>query len=112
MRYYISQAMNGRTDAEIKEERHKVIAAMKKENPEAKVIDSFFEGAPNEAKPLWFLGKSFELLSTADMCVFVDYAADTARGCALEYRACLAYGIDCCKFDTEMGAFVATTRGG
>lgn len=51
MRYFISQAMNGRTDAEIKEERHKVIAAMKKENPEAKVIDSFFEGAPNEARP-------------------------------------------------------------
>lgn len=51
MRYFISQAMNGRTDAEIKEERHKVIAAMKKENPEAKVIDSFFEGVPNEARP-------------------------------------------------------------
>lgn len=111
MKYFISQAMNGRTDEAIKAERAKVIAAMKKENPEAEVIDSFFEGAPHDAKPLWFLGKSFELLSTADMCVFVDYAADTARGCALEYRACLAYGIDCCQFDTEAGAFVATARG-
>ena len=70
MRYFISQVMNGRTDAEIKEERYKVIAAMKKENPEAEVIDSFFEGAPHDAKPLWFLGKSFELLSTANLCVF------------------------------------------
>lgn len=51
MRYFISQAMNGRTDAEIKEERHRVIAAMKKDNPEGKVIDSFFEGVPNEARP-------------------------------------------------------------
>lgn len=111
MKYFISQAMNGRTDEAIKAERAKVIAAMKKENPEAEVIDSFFEGAPHDAKPLWFLGKSFELLSTADMCVFVGNAPDTARGCALEYKACLVYGIDCCQFDTETGHFVATARG-
>lgn len=111
MRYFISQAMNGRTDAEIKEERHKVIAAMKKENPEAKVIDSFFEGAPNEARPLWFLGKSFELLSTADLCIFVGGAETKARGCRLEYEACVAYGIDSCSFDTKTGMFTATSWG-
>ena len=111
MTYFISQTMNGRTDEAIKAERAKVIAAMKKENPEAEVIDSFFEGAPHDENPLWFLGKSFELLSTADLCVFVDNAPFTARGCALEYRACLAYGIDCCQFDTKTGDFISTTRG-
>jgi hypothetical protein len=29
------------------------------------VIDSFFQNAPADARPLWFLGKSLELLSTA-----------------------------------------------
>lgn len=111
MRYFISQAMNGRTDAEIKEERHKVIAAMKKENPEAEVIDSFIEGAPHDTKPLWFLGKSFELLSTEDLCVFVDYAETKVRGCRLEYEACIAYGIDSCAFDTQTGMFTATSGG-
>ena len=109
MKYFISQAMNGRTDEAIKEERDKVIAAMKKENPEAEVIDSFFEGAPYDAKPLWFLGKSFELLSTADLCVFVDYAEYKTRGCRLEHKACVAYGIDCCSFDTKTGKFTATS---
>lgn len=111
MRYFISQIMNGRTDAEIKEERYKVIAAMKKVNPEAEAIDSFFESAPHDAKPLWFLGKSFELLSTADLCVFVDYAETKARGCRLEYEACIAYGIDSCAFDTQTEIFVATAKG-
>ena len=111
MKYFISQAMNGRTDEAIKAERVKVIAAMKKANPTAEVIDSFFEGAPHDENPLWFLGKSFELLSTADICVFVDNATFTARGCALEHSACLAYGIDCCQFDTKTGAFISATRG-
>lgn len=111
MKFFISQAMNGRTDEAIKAERAKVIAAMKNENPEAEAIDSFFESAPHDAKPLWFLGKSFELLSTADLCVFVDYAETKARGCRLEYEACVAYGIDCCAFDTKAGYFAAASGG-
>ena len=111
MKYFISQAMNGRTDEAIKAERANVIAAMNKENPEAEVIDSFFEGAPNEARPLWFLGKSFELLSAADLCIFVDNADIKARGCRLEYEACVAYGIDSCSFDTKTGMFTATSGG-
>ena len=47
------------------------------------IIDSFFQSAPTEAKPLWFLGKSLELLSTADVCLFVgDW--ENARGCRIE----------------------------
>ena len=111
MKYFISQAMAGRTDADVKAEREQVIAAMKAENPEAEVIDSFFEGAPHEARPLWFLGKSLELLSTADLCIFVDGAGEKARGCRLEYQACVAYGIDSCAFDTKTGEFTAASRG-
>ena len=109
MRYFISQAMNGRTDEEIKAERNNVISAMKELNPEAECIDSFIEEAPHDAKPLWFLGKSFELLSGADMCVFVDYAHENARGCKMEYQACRAYGIDSVLYRTDTKTFEATT---
>ena len=111
MKYFISQVMNGMTAEAIKAERAMVIAAMEKENPEAEAIDSVFEGAPHEARPLWFLGKSFELLSMADLCIFVDNADTKARGCRLEYEACVAYGIDSCSFDTQTGMFTATSGG-
>lgn len=111
MKYFISQVMNGMTNEAIKAERGKVITAMKKQNPEAEAIDSFFEGSPHDAKPLWFLGKSLELLSTADLCIFVDYAETRARGCRLEHEACVAYGIDSCSFDTQTGMFTATSGG-
>ena len=107
MKYFISQAMNGRTDEEIKKEREAVISAMREQNPDAQFIDSFFESAPHEAKPLWFLGKSFELLSEADLCIFVDYAHEKARGCKMEYQACIAYGIDSCLFRTDTKTFEA-----
>lgn len=107
MKFFISQAMNGRTDEEIKREREEVIFAMKERNPYAECIDSFFESAPHDAKPLWFLGKSLELLSDADLCIFVDYAQDMARGCKIEYQACVAYGIDSCTYRTDTKEFEA-----
>ena len=68
---FISQPMRGKTDEEILREREKAIASAEKHLGEkVDVIDSFFKDAPAEAKPLWFLGKSLELLSTADVAYF------------------------------------------
>lgn len=68
---FISQPMKGKTDEEIKTERSKAIEKSKKLlGDDIEVIDSFFENAPTDAKPLWFLGKSLELLSGADVAVF------------------------------------------
>lgn len=85
--------MRNKTDDEIKEEREEIISACKNKYGEIDVIDSFFESAPHEAKPLWFLGKSFELLSTADVAVFTK-GWEEARGCKMEYEACKKYGIE------------------
>ena len=90
---FISQPMQGKTDNEIKSERK--LAVKKAEDllkEPVEIIDSFFEGAPAEAKPLWFLGKSFELLSTADVAYFAkDW--DKYRGCKMENTAAKEYGI-------------------
>ena len=56
------------------------------------MIDSFFQSAPADARPLWFLGKSLELLSTADMAYFAK-GWENARGCKIENECAIQYGV-------------------
>lgn len=94
MRLFISQPMKDKTNEEIKSERNKIIRKVKAQYPdeEIEVIDSFFENAPHDAKPLWFLGKSLELLSTADVAYFAN-DWEKYRGCKIENQCAIAYGI-------------------
>ena len=70
---FISQPMRGKSDQEILRERETAIkSAEKLVGGPVEVIDSFFQSAPVDAKPLWFLGKSLELLSNADIAYFAS----------------------------------------
>jgi hypothetical protein len=90
---FISQPMKGKTNEEIKAEREKVIASVKGAlGEDVEVIDSFFEDVPHDANPLWFLGKSLQLLSTADIAYFAEGWKD-ARGCKIEHQCADEYGI-------------------
>lgn len=61
---FISQPMKGKTNEEIEAERAKAVEEAKAVlNDDVEVIDSFFKDASVDASPLWFLGKSIELLS-------------------------------------------------
>lgn len=91
---FISQPMKGKTDEEIlKEREHAIELAKQYLNEDVEVIDSFFKCAPTDAKPLWFLGKSIELLSTADVAYFAN-GWEEARGCRIEHECAKEYGID------------------
>lgn len=91
---FISQPMKGKTDEEILEVREKAIkSAEEKLGEPVEVIDSFFQGASADAKPLWFLAKSLELLATADVAYFAK-GWETARGCKIENTCAIEYGID------------------
>ena len=69
---FISQPMSGKADEEILAERKVAIKAAEELLREpVEVIDSFFQSAPVGAKPLWFIGKSLEFLSDADIAYFV-----------------------------------------
>ena len=57
------------------------------------VIDSFFETVPENVTPLWYLAKSLELLSTADVAYFAE-GWQEARGCKIEHECAVQYGID------------------
>ena len=70
------------------------------EDEEIEVIDSFFQSAPADARPLWFLGKSLELLSTADIAYFAK-GWENARGCRIENTCAIEYGIDVIEDYTE-----------
>lgn len=91
---FISQPMKGKTDEEILAVRQEAIEVAKEYLCEdLEVIDSFFQDAPVDAKPLWYLGKSLELLSTADVAVFAP-GWEYYRGCRIEHTCAVEYGIE------------------
>ena len=91
---FISQPMRGKTDEEILAVREKAIKSAERQLGEPfEVIDSFFQNAPAEARPLWYLGKNLQLLSTADVAYFAkDW--EQYRGCRIENQCAVEYGID------------------
>lgn len=98
---FISQPMRGKTDEEILAERKKAIESAERNLGEpVEVIDSFFQNAPADARPLWFLGNSLELLSTADIAYFAKGWED-ARGCRIENQCAIEYGIEVIEDYTE-----------
>lgn len=82
--------MKGLSEKEIKSNREKAIKNIKSlYGDDAEIIDSYID---SDGTPLWCLGKSIELLSTADIAYFVkDW--NTARGCRIEYMCADNYGI-------------------
>lgn len=93
-RLFISQPMNGKTKEEILSDRkHLAIRAMDMIGEKVEVIDTFIENSPNEVNTgLWCLGKSLQLLATADV-LYLEHSSASARGCRIERDAALAYGI-------------------
>lgn len=87
--------MNKLSDDEILKERERLISDFKKKYSsfydEINVLDSFItDDEPHN--PMWYLGKSLEILSKAH----VIYMADDwykNRGCKLERDAAEAYGV-------------------
>lgn len=94
MKLFISQPMAGKTDKEILDERERVIRNVKELFPDKEIeeIKSFFEDAPHDATPLWYLGESIKLLGQADIAYFCkDW--EKYRGCCIEHECCVRYSI-------------------
>lgn len=95
IKVFISQPMRDKTCEEIQAERERAIQAAHTLfcDDEVEVLDSYFQNAPEEAKPLWFLGEAIKLLSMADVAVFTpDW--HNYRGCKIEHACAMEYGID------------------
>lgn len=94
LKVFISQPMRDKSNEQIEAERKRAIETIQKEYPneDIEVLDSFFKNAPHDVAPLWFLGKSFEILSKADVAYFIG-EWQQYRGCKMEKTACDEYGI-------------------
>ena len=93
---FISQPMRGLTDEEILAKREIIKKTIESELGEkVEFIDSFMEDYPGEINkhiPVWYLGKSIQFLSQADIAYFGgDW--ENARGCRIEYQIAKEYGI-------------------
>lgn len=94
IKLFISQTMNGKTDKEILQEREQIISRIKANYGSVEVIDSFVkENVPKDVNvSLWYLSKSIEFLSMADIAYFTQGWQD-ARGCKIEHECAEAYGV-------------------
>lgn len=94
---FISQPMRGLTNEEILKVREEIRTKAEKviEEP-VEIIDSFIKDYPREVNksiPVWYLGKSIQFLSEADVAYFGgDWR--NARGCKIEHEIAVQYDID------------------
>ena len=96
MKVFISMGMRDKTIEEIRETMNDIANTLKKRFKEdIEVIDTVVEDFENlevENEGLYCLGKSIELLSTADLVVFAE-DWDSYRGCKIEHRCAEEYGL-------------------
>ena len=97
---FISQPMKGLTDIEILKVRLEIKNRAEKTIGEpVELINSFIKDYPgenNKSIPVWYLGKSIQFLSQADIAYFGgDWR--NARGCKIEYEIATTYGIKVIK---------------
>lgn len=95
---FISQPMNGLSEDEIRTNRKraaKKAAQLLPDGEEIRVLDTYFTfDAPGGTHfGLYFLAKSLEYLAVADAIYFAK-GWETARGCRIEHRCAIDYGID------------------
>lgn len=92
---FISLPMKGRTEEEIKAsiQKMKKIAEVY-EGEELELIDSYIEGNPpkNNNQAIWYLGKSLEKLSEADIFIGIEGDYDW-NGCYIERQVACRYSI-------------------
>ena len=90
MKIFISQPMKDLSEEEIRHNREKAIKKIKSlYGDDVEIIDSYIDSG---GTPLWSLGESIKLLSTADVAYFLK-GWNTARGCRIEYMCADNYGI-------------------
>ena len=94
---FISQPMRGLSDEQILKTREEIRERVSQRvDEDVEIIDSFISDCPSEINkqiPVWYLGKSIQLLSQADIAYFGgDWS--NARGCKIEHSIAEAYGIE------------------
>lgn len=100
MKIFVSLPMRGHTDEDIQNRLSDISATLKEKfkDEEIEIIDSFVNYPPVDSDevisvPVWYLGRSLQLLSKVDAIYFGAGWKD-ARGCRIERLVAEEYGID------------------
>ena len=105
MKVFISMGMKSKSTEQVRVEMQNVFAKIKEKLPAAELIDSVINGADKQIAlkgddiGLWYLSKSLEIMSGADIVFFVDNYHDF-RGCRIEKLCAESYGKLCVEFNT------------
>ena len=97
MRVFVSLPMNGRTEAEIKDDIYRIVNKAMVGEPftDAEFITAYTTIEPDEGVKhdrVWYLGRAIQMLSTCDAIIFSrDY--HIANGCVIERRVAEMYFI-------------------
>lgn len=105
MKVFISMPMNSKSEDEIKEAIQREFQAIKKELPDAELIDSVFDMNKREneptSEPSWLikhLWRAIQLMAEADLVFFIgDWK--NARGCYIEHMIAKSYGKFCIEIE-------------
>ena len=93
MRVYISQPTVGKTEIEIAQTTQVLLERARKRFGEVELLEVKLGNIPEDAQPLWFLGKALETMSQADVVYFANGWEESKR-CRLENQCAMAYGLN------------------
>lgn len=92
MNIFISQPMAGEENGQIEYEREELVKGLKKcFGEDINILDTIFHFT-EDVPSLVYLGRSIEVLSKADVAVFMD-GWENARGCRIEHQVAKDYDI-------------------
>ena len=92
MNVFISQPMAGKENGQIEYEREELVKDLKKcFGEDINILDTIFHFT-EDVPSLVYLGRSIEVLSKADVAVFMD-GWESARGCRIEHQVAKDYDI-------------------
>lgn len=98
--------MKSKSTEQVRVEMGKVFEFVKKKLPDAELVDSVIDEADKNIAikgddvGIWYLGKSLQLMSEADMVFFVNDYKDY-RGCAIERMVAEKYGKFCVDIEVK-----------
>ena len=99
MRIFLSLGMRDRDEKDVLHDIEQATLYAKsfyaKSYTECEVINTYRQKkAPEDAGPIWYLGRSIQVLGICDQVWFLNDWKNY-RGCLVEHEVCKAYGIPC-----------------
>ena len=89
---FLSHPMTGLTDEEVMEYREKALNYIRKEIPDAELIDTYRrDNVPEDADGFWYLGESIKDIQHADV-IYLAHNWKTSHGCKIEEFIFREYG--------------------